>query len=109
MERVGHVWRVKPGKAAEYARLHATIWPELYAILRDAGVTRYTIYAWGDLVFSHMEVEDYARLVERFNGDPVGQRWEELFADILEYPNADPETGWPERLSEVWHLEHGRP
>lgn len=104
MERVGHVWRVRPGQAEEYRRRHATVWPEIEALLRAAGVERYTIYAWGELVFSHLEVPSYAALVERFNGDPIAQRWEEELADVLEYPNADPETGWPERLPEVWSL-----
>jgi L-rhamnose mutarotase len=104
MERVGHVWRVRPGMGDEYRRRHATVWPEIDALLREAGVERYTIYAWGDVVFSHLEVPSYAALVERFNGDPIAQRWEEEMADVLEYPNADPATGWPERLPEVWSL-----
>jgi L-rhamnose mutarotase len=104
MERIGHVWRVKPGLAGEYARRHAQIWPELDSLLREAGVHTYTIYAWGEILFSHMEVDDYARMVERFNEDPVAQLWEREFGEILEYPNADPETGWPERLLEIWSL-----
>ena len=63
---------------------------------RASSATRST--PWGDLVFSHLEVPSYAALVERFNGDPVAQRWEAEMADVLEYPNADPQTGWPERL-----------
>lgn len=104
MERVGHVWRVRPGMAEEYRRRHATVWPEIDALLREAGVERYTIYQWGDLVFSHLEVPSFAALVERFNGDPVAQRWEDEMGDVIEYPDADPETGWPERLPEVWSL-----
>lgn len=104
MERVGQVWRVRPGKAEEYDRRHATVWPELEALLREAGVESFVIYRWGDVVFGHMEVADYERLVERFNGDPVAERWETEFAELIEYPNADPDTGWPERLSEVWSL-----
>jgi L-rhamnose mutarotase len=104
MERVGHIWRVRPGRAAEYDRRHATIWPELEALLRSAGVRAYSIYRCEDMVFSHMEVEDFSRFVEAFNGDPVAQRWEREFSELLEYPDADPESGWPQRLSEVWSL-----
>jgi L-rhamnose mutarotase len=103
-ERVGHVWRVKPGCADEYLRRHVTIWPELAELLRSAGIHSYTIYLQGDLVFSHMEVDDYAHLVERLDHDPVSAKWEKLFADILEYPDADPDTGWPRRATEVWTL-----
>jgi L-rhamnose mutarotase len=104
MENVGHVWRVVPGRAAEYDRRHADVLPELEQLMRQAGVRRYSIYRWGEIVFSHMEVEDYARLVADYADDPVAARWEAAFADVLEFPGADPETGWPERLTEVWSL-----
>lgn len=104
MERVGQVWRAKPGKAEEYRRVHATVWPEIEKLLREAGVTKYVIYAWGDVMFSHMEVEDYAAMVARFNGDPIAQRWEDELADLIEYPDSDPTTGWPQVLDHVWEL-----
>jgi len=104
-ERIGHIWRVRPGKGDEYLRRHRSIWPELAALLRTAGVRRYTIYLCGDLVFSHMEVDDYARMLDLLAHNPVAIRWEEQFADILEYPNADRKTGWPERATKVWDLE----
>ena len=104
MGYVGNVWRAKPGKIDAYRRFHATVWPELEKLLKEAGISTYVIYAWGDILFSHMEVEDYERMVERFNGDPVAQRWEEEIGDLIEYPDADPETGWPRRLDEVWAL-----
>jgi L-rhamnose mutarotase len=102
-ERVGNVFRVRPGMAEAYRERHATIWPELEAVLREAGVTTYVIYLWGDVIFSHLEVDDYERMVARFNGDPVAQRWEDEMADLIEYPELDP-NGWPIRLTEVWSL-----
>lgn len=102
MTRIGHVYRAKPGKIDEYRRVHATVWPELERLLREAGITTYVIYAWDDVLLSHMEVEDYERMVERFNGDPVAQRWEEAMGDLIEYP--DGADGWPRVLEEVWAL-----
>jgi L-rhamnose mutarotase len=104
MPRIGHVWRAKPGKIEEYKRFHADVWPELEELLKDAGITTYVIYAYDDVLFSHMEVDDYDRMVERFNGDPVAQRWEDEIGDLIEYPGGDPETGWPRVLEEVWAL-----
>ena len=37
-----------------------------------------------DTVFSHLEVADHNRLVERVAGDPISERWEAQFADISE-------------------------
>jgi L-rhamnose mutarotase len=107
MQHVGHVYRVRKGMADEYARRHATVWPEIEALLRRAGVRSFTIYAWGETIFSHMTVEDYEKLVREYNSDPVGARWDEAMSEILEYPNSDPETGWPEELREIWSLDEG--
>lgn len=104
LQHIGHVWRVKPGMAEEYRRRHATVWAELDAQMREMGIHTYAIYLWGEIVFSHMAVEDRERLMA-FEGDAeLARRWEAEFADVLEYPNADPETGWPEELIEVWAL-----
>jgi L-rhamnose mutarotase len=104
MALIGHVWRARAGKIAEYRRFHAQVWPELDRLLRDAGITTYVIYAWDDILVSHMEVDDYERMVERFNGDPVAQRWEAEVGELIEYPDADPDTGWPRMLDLVWSL-----
>ena len=76
MEKYAFTMRLHPGQENEYCRRHATIWPELEGLLREAGVTSYTIYVQNDTVFSHLEVEDYNRLVERVAEDgSVASRW----------------------------------
>lgn len=41
-----HAFKMKlfPGKQAEYKKRHDDIWPELVTLLRDAGVSDYSIY-----------------------------------------------------------------
>lgn len=104
MQLVGQIWRVREGKAQEYATRHRTIWPELEQLLRQAGVRRYVIYAWGELLFSHIEVEDYERLVSTFNASATAQRWEREMSGLIEYPNADPQSGWAEQLRQIWSM-----
>ena len=43
---VSHAFRMqlKPGMAEEYRRRHDEIWPELAALLRDAGIHDYSIF-----------------------------------------------------------------
>ncbi|MBS1883330.1 MAG: L-rhamnose mutarotase [Actinobacteria bacterium] len=109
MPYIGQVWRVRPGKAEDYRRAHETIWPELETLFHRSGVTHYVIYAWGELLFSHMEVDDYEAMIERFNATEIGREWEvEAMGDLVEYPEVDPATGWPSVLDEVWHLPPAR-
>jgi L-rhamnose mutarotase len=108
MERVGHRWRVYDGRVDDYHRMHATVWGPLEQLFRASGVHEYVIYSAGRDIFSHMLAEDYARVVAAFAADETAQRWEAEFADVIHYPHADPVTGWPERLREVWRLDADR-
>ena len=107
--RIGHVWRIRPGREEEYERRHAEVWPELEALFRRLGVSEYHIYRWDSVVFSHLVVEDYDRLRRNYEQDPVACRWEQEFGDLLTYPNADPEYGWPEQLRHVWSMRAAPP
>jgi L-rhamnose mutarotase len=105
MERIGLVWRIRAGCVREYERRHARVWPELERVLRELGVRSFHIYRWGEIVFSHMDVENYGSLTERYAREAVAKRWEAEFSELLEYPNSDPKSGWPERLQHIWSLE----
>lgn len=104
MQRIAQAWRAKPGKADEYRKFHAEVWPEVEQALRDGGVATCVIYAWGDLFFGYTEVEDYEEMVRVYNANPAAQRWESEIEDLIEYPDGDPQTGFPLTLAEVWSL-----
>lgn len=44
MEKLAFKMRLKPGAKEEYRKRHDEIWPELVALLRDAGVSDYSIH-----------------------------------------------------------------
>ena len=84
MERYAWRGRVKEGCIEEYKRRHAEIWPEMKAVLKEAGICNYTIFASGNELFGYYECEkgvDYA--VRYQNGNEVVQKWEEHMKDIL--------------------------
>ena len=48
---------LKPGCEKEYAKRHAAIWPELKQMIKDAGVSNYSIF-WDketNLLFAYQE------------------------------------------------------
>jgi L-rhamnose mutarotase len=103
MVRIGQVWRTKPGKAEAYRRFHARIPEVVERLFRDLGVTNYTVFAWGDICFACLEVENYEELVERYNRHPEAQAFEKQAAEFIEF-ESDPVTGWPLQLDEIWSL-----
>jgi len=105
MERYAWKARVLPGKLAEYRRRHDEIWPELVAVLKEAGVSNYTIWQVGDELFGYYECEkgaDYAARVQAES--PVVDRWNEYMKDVMEM-EMDPVTGAQPKMEQVFFLE----
>ncbi len=84
MEKYAFTMRLNPGMEAEYRRRHDAIWPELVALLHEAGVSDYSI---------HLDRETnvlFGVLWRRANhgmdalpDHPVMRRWWAHMADIM--------------------------
>ena len=44
MTRVAFKMKLFPGKEAEYKKRHDEIWPELQSLLKDSGISEYSIF-----------------------------------------------------------------
>lgn len=95
---------LKPGYKEEYERRHAAIWPELKQLLKESGVSDYTIFL--------DEATDTLFAVQQQSGDQSSQdlgsteivkRWWAYMADIMETnPDYSPVTTL---LTPVFHME----
>jgi len=96
--------KLKPGMAAEYAKRHAEIWPELKALLKDAGISDYSIFLdeeTGTLFAVQKNSGDVGSQDLGRNG--IVQRWWAYMADIMETnPDNSPQSI---PLTEVFHLD----
>ena len=105
MERMAWKGRIKPGCKAEYIKRHDEIWPEMKALLKEAGVCNYTIFANGDELFGYYECEKGIEFAERTQAlSPVVDRWNAYMEDILEL-EMDPVTGAQPKLEPVFRLD----
>lgn len=104
MERVGFTMRLLPRQEAEYRRRHAAVWPEMLDALKAAGCRDYSIFIRGDDLFAYLEVDDFAAFRAAMAAAPVNDRWQAEMAELID-PLTDPETGFHQRLEEVFHLE----
>jgi len=104
MQRIGFVMGLRPGAEEEYRTRHAAVWPEMLAELRRAGARNYSIFLFGDQLFGYLEVGDLGRFQSYMAESEVNARWQQEMSRLID-PRTDPETGFHQRLDEVFHLE----
>ena len=101
-----YAWRAKivEGKETEYQQRHDDIWPEMVAVLKEAGIQNYTIWKTGCELFGYYECAQgiaYAAKVQ--SESPVVARWDAYMKDIL-IMEKDPQTGAQPLLVKVFEL-----
>ena len=104
MER--YAWRaaVKPGKQGEYVERHKQIWPQMKAVLKEAGIVNYSIWLADGEVFGYYECEKGAAYAAKVQSEsPVVDRWNEYMKDVMEMEK-DEKTGAQPLLQEVFYL-----
>lgn len=83
-EKYAFKMHLNPGMAAEYARRHDAIWPELVALLRDAGISDYSIHLdeETDTLFAVLwRRRDHG--MDDLPKSPVMRRWWDHMRDIM--------------------------
>lgn len=98
--------KLKPGQEAEYKRRHDHIWPELSQVLREAGISDYSIFLDPETLtlFAVQKVAESNR-ADSLPHDPIVRKWWAYMADIMEtHPDNSPVCT---PLAEVFHLEGG--
>ncbi|WP_204353977.1 L-rhamnose mutarotase [Yoonia maritima] len=92
MERYAFRMTLLPGKSAEYKQRHDDIWPELSALLTEAGISDYSIWLDEDtnaLFGILMRTDDHG--MDSLPNHPVMQKWWAHMADIMEtHPSNEP-------------------
>lgn len=92
MEKYAFKMQLNPGCEDEYRKRHDEIWPELAALLKDAGVSDYSIHLDADTntLFGVLWRTDDNGM-DALPDHPVMQRWWAHMADIMQtHPNNEP-------------------
>lgn len=104
MRREAFKMFLKPGCEAEYERRHNAIWPELKKLLRDSGVSDYSIY-WDrdtNILFACQKVSGDGSSQD-MGSNPIVQKWWEYMADIMETNPDNSPVSIP--LPELFYME----
>ena len=110
--RYGTVIGVKEEKLEEYKRLHAAVWPEILAMIRECNIRNYSIYLrrlpdGNHYLFSYFEYvgQDFEADMARMAADPRTQAWWEC-CKPCQVPLPDrPEGEWWAGMDEVFHYD----
>ncbi|WP_181703922.1 L-rhamnose mutarotase [Chthonobacter albigriseus] len=91
-EKIAFKMRLNTGMEAEYRRRHDEIWPELSALLKDAGISDYSIHLDGETntLFAVLwRRKDHT--LDSLPDHPVMKRWWAYMADIMaSHPTNEP-------------------
>ncbi len=104
MQTVAFKMQLKPGQVAEYKRRHDEIWPELSQVIRDAGISDYSIFLDEEshtlfAVHKQADPDRAATLPDH----PVVRKWWDFMAPLMEtHPDNAPVCG---DLKKVFHLD----
>ena len=104
MEKYAFKMKLNPGMEAEYKRRHDGIWPELVALLKEAGVSDYSIHFDRDTnaLFAVLWRADDHRM-DDLASDPVMKRWWAHMADIMQAKPDNEPVSIP--LVTVFHMD----
>lgn len=92
MEKYAFTMQLRAGCEAEYKKRHDEIWPELLQLLRQAGISDYSIQLdrKTGMLFGMLSRTD-SHTMNALPDSPLMQRWWAHMADIMEtHPNNVP-------------------
>ena len=96
--------KLKPGCQEEYRRRHAQVWPEILQLLKETGVSDYSIFLdeETDILFAVQKVSGESNS-QQLGHVEVQQRWWSYMADIMETNPDNSPVSIP--LPELFYME----
>jgi L-rhamnose mutarotase len=67
-----------------YDKSHEAVWPEMLALLKQSGVSEYSIFRRDELLILTMTVEDFDSTWDQIAADPINTRWQQAMAPYFE-------------------------
>jgi L-rhamnose mutarotase len=103
MQRIAFKMKLKPGYGAEYQKRHEAIWPELAQLLKEAGISDYSIFLdeESNTLFGVQKLSGQSS--QQLGTKAIVQKWWAYMADIME-TNRD-QSPVSEPLKEVFYLK----
>lgn len=104
MQRLAFKMKLNPGQKDVYIKRHNELWPELKKILKDSGVSEYSIFLDEEThtLFAFQKVSGQGGSQELSN-NPIVKKWWAFMADIMETNPDNSPISYP--LEEVFYMK----
>ena len=104
MERVAFKMYLNEGQKEEYKKRHNALWPELHALLKNAGVSEYSIFLDEEtsILFAFQKVSGEGGSQDLGQTEIV-KKWWAFMADIMKTNPDNSPVSIP--LDEVFYME----
>ncbi|RZL47436.1 MAG: L-rhamnose mutarotase [Pedobacter sp.] len=101
--KIAFKMKLFPGFADEYKKRHAEIWPELSALLKENGISDYTIFLDEETDVLFAVQQQNGQSSQDLGSTAILQKWWAYMADIMETnPDYSPVS---KPLIQVFHLD----
>lgn len=97
-------FRLKVGMQSEYKRRHDEIWPEMISMMKEAGISNYSIWNSGEDLFQCFEVENIDRCRRVIAGSEVKKRWDDYMKDII-YVDASSSSSFSADMELMFYMK----
>ena len=84
LRRYAFLLRLRPGAEAAYEEAHRAVWPEMLALLKQAGISEYSIFRRGLLLVLVLRCVDFDATWSQIENDPVNLRWQAAMAPLFD-------------------------
>ena len=81
--RAGFTLNLHPDRIAAYEESHRAVWPQMLALLKACGISRYSIFRRGTQLFLTFTCEDFEKSWAEIEKSPVNARWQEAMAPFF--------------------------
>lgn len=86
LRRFAFLLQLRPGAEEAYDAAHRAVWPEMLALLKQAGITEYSIFRRDTLLVLTLRCVDFDATWSAIVNAPVNLRWQAamkpLFAEM---------------------------
>ena len=107
VQRYASVLGIPKENRERYEELHAAVWPEVLEQIKKSNIRNYSIYRYGELLFSYFEYvgDDFDGDMAKMAEDPATQRWWDI-NKRLQRPLPDRAEGeWWASIPEIFHTD----